>query len=122
MPAYEKKLRDYEREKKARQKAARAEKRVAKKATKAEPAWPPPKRDTCSIGNNPYSDYRDRYIEEIKANRPPDPYPDVDYSRVDNDGAISNDDYGCVPLDDEAKATQLNLIRALMAADPSAPT
>ncbi len=124
MPAYEKKLRDYEREKKARQKAARAEKREASQAAKAaktEKAWPPPKRDTCSIGNNPYSDYRDRYIEEAKANRPPDPYPDVDYSCVDNTDAVSNDN-GCVPLDDEAKATQLNLIKALLAADPSAPT
>ena len=125
MPAYEKKLRDYEREKKARQKAARAEKRAATKASKeakAEKAWPPPKRGTYSIGNNPYSDYRDRYIEEIKANRPPDPYPDVDYSCVNSTDAISNDDYGCVPLDDETKATQLNLIKALMSANPSAPT
>ena len=84
MPAYEKKLRDYERAKKERQKAERAAKRAASKTSEAKKAWPPPKRDNSSSENNPYSDYRDKYLEEAKANRPPDPYPDVDYSCVDN--------------------------------------
>jgi hypothetical protein len=78
MPAYEKKLRDYERQKKARTKAERAAKRVAAKTAKPESAEPIFEND------NPYADYRDKYLEEARANRPPDPYPDVDYSCVDN--------------------------------------
>ncbi len=78
MPAYEKKLRDYERAKKARLKAERAAKRAAAKPVKLDADEP------ASENDNPFADYRDKYLEEARAKRPPDRYPDVDYSCVDN--------------------------------------
>ena len=122
MPAYKKKLADYEREKKARLKAQRAARRAAKNVACDDDEF-------ADVEDASYSDYQDEYLDMERTNHPEDRYPDVGYSKEDNcDAAVDNCAIAAnnhpaeFPTKEQIKESHRNVLRVLNSSERFVPT